>query len=157
MLSARHSTLQDVVARWLISLPGWTVVPEVSFAIYAERGVIDLLAWHAPTETLLVIEVKTEIVDLQDVLGVLDRKTRLASRFARERGWHLELWRRGCLSRRAPRIDGASRPMRHSYVRRCPPVGDRCDGGSWPPAAASRASRFCHIPTGVALSDSRSA
>ena len=44
LLSARHSALQDAVVRWLDSLPGWTVLPEVSFAIYAERGVIDLLA-----------------------------------------------------------------------------------------------------------------
>ncbi len=88
LLSARHSALQDSVARWLTSLPGWSVLPEVSFAIYAERGVIDLLAWHAPTRTLLVIEVKTEIVDLPELLGVLDRKSRLAPKIARERGWY---------------------------------------------------------------------
>ena len=63
------------------------MVPEVSFAIYGERGWIDLLAWHAATQTLLVIEIKTLIVDLQDLLGVLDRKTRLAAQIGRERGW----------------------------------------------------------------------
>jgi len=87
LLSARHSTLQQAVAGWLGALPGWTVVPEVSFAIYGERGRIDLLGWHAPTRTLLVIEIKTEIVDIQDLLGVLDQKTRLAAKIARERGW----------------------------------------------------------------------
>ncbi len=87
LLSARHSALQQAVAGWLHTIPGWTVVPEVSFAIYAERGRIDLLAWQAATQTLRVIEVKTEIVDIQDLLGVLDRKTRLGPRIARERGW----------------------------------------------------------------------
>lgn len=50
-------------------------MPEVSFSIYGERGVIDLLAWHGPSRTLLVIELKTEVVDAAEMLGVLDRKT----------------------------------------------------------------------------------
>ena len=65
---------------------GWQVSPEVSFSYYGERGVIDLLAWHAPTGTLLVVEVKIDIVDAQELLGTLDRKTRLARRVARDRG-----------------------------------------------------------------------
>ena len=67
---------------------GWQIAPEVSFAIMGERGVIDLLAWHAPTRTLLVIELKTEIVDIGELVGVVDRKTRLAERIGRERGWY---------------------------------------------------------------------
>jgi transcriptional regulator with XRE-family HTH domain len=87
LLNARHSALGDTVARWLRRL-GWEVAPEVSFAISGERGWIDLLAWHAPTRTVLVIELKTEIVDLQELLGVVDRKTRLAARIGRDRGWN---------------------------------------------------------------------
>lgn len=87
LLNARHSALQGAVARWLGQIPGWAIAPEVSFAFYAERGWIDLLAWHEPTRTLLVIEIKTQIVDVQELLGVLDRKTRLAARIGRERGW----------------------------------------------------------------------
>ena len=86
LLNSRHSSLGNAVASWLRRL-GWEVAPEVSFAISGERGWIDLLAWHAPTQTLLMIELKTEIVDLQDLLGVVDRKTRLAARIARDRGW----------------------------------------------------------------------
>ena len=86
LLNWRHSRLGNAVAEWLRRL-GWEVAPEVSFAIGGERGWIDLLAWHAPTRTLLVIELNTEIVDLQELLGVVDRKTRLAHRIARERGW----------------------------------------------------------------------
>jgi hypothetical protein len=63
------------------------VAPEVSFAIYGERGWIDLLAWHSSTRTLLVIEIKTELVDVSEMVGVVDRKVRLAPQIARERGW----------------------------------------------------------------------
>lgn len=87
LLNSSHSALADEVTRWLLSFDGWHVAPEVSFAIFAERGLIDLLAWHAPTGTLLVIELKTQIADVQELVGVMDRKTRLAPRIARERGW----------------------------------------------------------------------
>lgn len=55
--------------------------------IYRESGWIDLLAWHASSATLLVIEVKTEIVDVQELIGLVDRKARLASQIGGERGW----------------------------------------------------------------------
>lgn len=87
LLNSRHSALGNAVARWLDQL-GWQVAPEVSFAISGERGVIDLLAWHAPTRTLLVIEIKTEIVDIGELIGIVDRKTRLAPRIARDRRWY---------------------------------------------------------------------
>ncbi len=87
LLGARHSALHEAVATRFASLPGWTAVPEVTFSIYGERGAIDVLAWHAPTRTLLVIELKTELVDVQELLGTLDRKRRLAPRIAADRGW----------------------------------------------------------------------
>jgi hypothetical protein len=62
------------------------VEPEVSFSIYGERGVIDQLAWHAATAHVLVVELKTELVDINELLGTLDRKRRLIMRIARERG-----------------------------------------------------------------------
>ncbi len=65
-------------------------MPEVSFSIYGERGVIDMLAWHSGRRALLVIELKSEIVDVNELLGTLDRKRRLAWRIARERGWNPE-------------------------------------------------------------------
>ena len=95
LLNARHSALHESVARVLAAIPGWTLAPEVSFAIYGERGVIDILAWHAPTRTLLVIELKTEIVDINELMGTVDRKRRLAAVVGRERGWLAErvaLW-----------------------------------------------------------------
>jgi hypothetical protein len=84
--NVRHATLASAVAGYLLSL-GWQVSPEVSFAIYGERGWVDILAWHPPSRTLLVVEVTTELVDIHDTLGVLDRKARLAPKIAQERGW----------------------------------------------------------------------
>ena len=50
LLNAKHSELHELVARWFAAeLPEWVLAPEVSFAIYGERGVIDILAWHEPT------------------------------------------------------------------------------------------------------------
>lgn len=68
-------------------LPGWVQVPEVSFSIYGERGAIDILAYHAASGSLLLIELKTEIVDVNELVGTLDRKARLGPRIAHDRGW----------------------------------------------------------------------
>lgn len=87
LLSARHGALHEAVARWFATLPEWTAEPEVSFSIRGERGIIDILAWHPTRRVLLVIELKTEIVDVNEMLGTLDRKRRLAWSIARERGW----------------------------------------------------------------------
>lgn len=87
LVNAGHSALHESVARHFAGLDGWQVAPEVSFAIFGERGVIDILAWHAPSCCLLVIELKTVIVDVQAMVGGVDRKHRLARTIARERGW----------------------------------------------------------------------
>jgi transcriptional regulator with XRE-family HTH domain len=88
LLNARHSALENGLSAMLLALDGWQVIPEASFSIYGERGWIDVLAWHQPTRTLLVIEIKTEIVDVQQIIGLLDRKIRLAPKVARERAWN---------------------------------------------------------------------
>lgn len=88
LLNARHSALHESVARTFRDLSEWEIAPEVSFNARGERGVIDILAWHGPTRTLLVIELKTEIVDINELMGTLDRKVRLAPSVAAARGWH---------------------------------------------------------------------
>jgi len=87
LLYARHAALHESVARWFLRMPGWELAPEVSFAIRGERGVIDILAWHAQTRSLLVIELKTEVVDISELMGTIHRKRRLAAEVARGRGW----------------------------------------------------------------------
>jgi len=87
MLALDHSLLAEDVVAAFSGFGGWLVAPEVSFSIYGERGVIDLLAFHPASGTLLVIELKTALVDVNEMVGTLDRKTRLAPRIAAERGW----------------------------------------------------------------------
>ena len=87
LLSARHSALHESVAGRFERLQGWQFAPEVSFSIYGERGTIDILAYHAASGALLVIELKTEIVDVNDLVGTLDRKARLGPTIAADRGW----------------------------------------------------------------------
>jgi transcriptional regulator with XRE-family HTH domain len=88
MLNRRHSNLHELVARWFgDAVPDWVLAPEVSYSIYGERGVIDILAWHPGRRALLIIELKTDIVDVNDLVGSADRRKRLARTIAGERGW----------------------------------------------------------------------
>jgi len=88
LLNAGHAALHESLARYLCELSGWVHAPEVSFAIYGERGVIDILAFHPATGSLLVIELKTELVALENLLSTMDVRLRHATAIARERGWH---------------------------------------------------------------------
>lgn len=88
MLSLRHSQLHESVARALVTdFTEWLLVPEASFSIYGERGVIDLLLWHPGRRALLIIELKTDLVDVNELLATMDRKRRLAWQVAKDRGW----------------------------------------------------------------------
>lgn len=88
LLNARHSRLHEVVAdTFPRQFPGWSLAPEVSFSIYGERGIIDLVAWNVAHRSLLVIELKTDIADVNEIIGTFNRKVRLAWRIAEERGW----------------------------------------------------------------------
>src|SRR4051794_19020277 len=42
LLNAGHSALHEAVARWFAALPDWILVPEKSFGIFGERGVVDV-------------------------------------------------------------------------------------------------------------------
>ncbi len=88
LLDAKHAALAERVAAELARFAGWVLAPEVSFAIYRERGRIDILAWHPATRSLLIGELKTELSDMQDTLGTIDMKRRLAKEIARQRGWY---------------------------------------------------------------------
>jgi hypothetical protein len=87
LLNAGHAALHEQIARHFETLAGWVQAPEVSFAVYSERGVIDILAFHEPTGSLLVIELKTELVSLEDLLTTMDVRMRHAAKIAADRGW----------------------------------------------------------------------
>jgi transcriptional regulator with XRE-family HTH domain len=86
-LNAKHAALAELATRWLAAGRAWLVRPEVSFSEFGERGVVDLLCWHAEARALLLVELKTELVDIGGLLATLDRKHRLAREIARPLDW----------------------------------------------------------------------
>lgn len=87
-IDEEHATIVEQLAAILTRL-GWRVEPEASFNHYGDRGRIDLLAYHPATGTLLIIEVKTVLTDLQAMFGSMNVKHRVASVLAKERGWEI--------------------------------------------------------------------
>ena len=82
----RHARLQ-VCLVGLLTRHGWTVLVEHSFNQYGARGRIDVLAHHPIAHALVVVEIKTRLVDVGDILGRLDVKRRVAPILAREPSW----------------------------------------------------------------------
>lgn len=89
LLDEDHAAIVETVVRRLRAA-GWTVEVEASFAIWGERGSIDVLGFHPATGALVVIEVKSVVPDSQAMLHGIDRKARLASDLAAERGWRVQ-------------------------------------------------------------------
>jgi transcriptional regulator with XRE-family HTH domain len=82
-----HASLVEYVVGQLHDL-GWQTRVEVTFNHFGERGSADIVAWHAATRTLLLIEVKTQIGDVQATVSTFERKVRILPEvLAREEGW----------------------------------------------------------------------
>jgi hypothetical protein len=80
MINERHSALHESVARSLANaFPDWVMAHEVSFNVFGERGVVDMILWHPARRPLLIIELKTELVELGLLLATVDRRRRLAA------------------------------------------------------------------------------
>lgn len=86
LLDRDHAVMVEAVIGQL-SGHGWLTVPEATFQVAGERGSVDILAWHEAARSLLVIEVKSVVPDIQATLGGVDRKVRIAPALARQRGW----------------------------------------------------------------------
>ena len=126
MVAAAHADLHEAVVRLLRQREGWAWRGEVSFSIYGERGVIDILAWHEASGSLLIIELKTELVDPQALVATMDRRTRLAARIASRFGW-----RPTSVSSWVVVSEGSTNRRRH-------------DRHSWPAAERLSCRRTCH-------------
>jgi DNA-binding Xre family transcriptional regulator len=85
-LAEAHVAMAELVTRMLLGA-GWEVRPEVSFNHFGERGVVDLVAWHPATRTALLIELKTELADINELLAVTGRRRRLALVILEPLGW----------------------------------------------------------------------
>jgi transcriptional regulator with XRE-family HTH domain len=86
LMDAAHAVLEQTLVRDLRAA-GCTVEVEVSFSVYGDRGRCDAVAYHADTGTLLIVEAKTRLGDVQELLGRLDVKARLGPQIARRLGW----------------------------------------------------------------------
>jgi transcriptional regulator with XRE-family HTH domain len=135
LLDERHAALVRSVAEALTRL-GFEVRVEHTFNIWGERGSIDILAWHPVLRVVLAIEVKTRLVDFQDLLASTDRKRRLLPIICEQEGWAAqafgsvlalpeESWARHAVRRFAPILDAAF-PARTVAVRRwlTEPIGN---------------------------------
>ena len=109
---AHAATVAAMVVR--LEHDRWLVAVEATFSIWGERGSIDILAWHPATETVLVVEVKSVIPDLQALLYGVDRKARLAPEIAGQRGWRPSTVGRLLVVAESPTSRG--RVRRHSTV-----------------------------------------
>jgi transcriptional regulator with XRE-family HTH domain len=102
---------------------GWEVVVEVTYAVFGERGSIDVLAWRGAERALLIVEVKSDVVSNEATLRKHDEKVRLARGIALERF----SWRAATVSRllvlpdtRTARRRLASEPLASAYPTRGP-------------------------------------
>src|SRR5215213_6645375 len=73
LLDAGHAGLVAQLAE-ILGTAGWAIVPEATFAIGGERGSVDVLAWHEASASVLIVEVKSVVPDIQGMLAPLDRK-----------------------------------------------------------------------------------
>jgi transcriptional regulator with XRE-family HTH domain len=127
LLDERHAALLGSTVGLLTSL-GWLTDVEATYSHYGERGSIDILAWHEASHSLLVVEIKSELVSVEATLRKLDEKVRLAAIVAAERwpGRHSGLGRvlvlpsttteRRRVERHAAVLDAAL-PLRNDMLR----------------------------------------
>lgn len=79
LLDSRHAAIVEATVRRLREA-GWDIRVEVSYSVFGERGSIDVLAGHEPTRTVVVDEIKADIVRIDDTVRKLDEKVRLVKR-----------------------------------------------------------------------------
>lgn len=95
LLDEAHANLVGAAAARLTAL-GWEAHAEVTYAVYGERGSVDLLGWHPAARVVLVVEVKSALVSVEETLRRHDAKMRLAPRIAAERFGEADV-KAGCL------------------------------------------------------------
>jgi DNA-binding Xre family transcriptional regulator len=87
LLDAAHAALVNAVVTRLEVL-GWVVSAEYTYSEWGERGSVDVLGWLPAARALVIVEVKSVLVDSQDLLAGLDRKRRIVPGLvARDRRW----------------------------------------------------------------------
>jgi transcriptional regulator with XRE-family HTH domain len=88
LIDRAHASIVEYVVKHLREL-GWEVIVEYGFNHYGDRGSVDVLAWHPGTRTLLIVEVKSILTDLQATFTSFATKVRVVPALVRrEFGWN---------------------------------------------------------------------
>lgn len=77
LLDERHAALVGATIA-MLRRRSWVTEVEVSYSHFGERGSIDVIAWQLETQSMLVVEVKTELISIEATVRKLDEKMRLA-------------------------------------------------------------------------------
>ena len=87
LLDRAHATLVEHVISALRAAD-WQVMPEFTFNVFGDRVSSTSSPWHPMERILLIVEVKSILTDLQNLLAALSRKPRVVPRAAGEQlGW----------------------------------------------------------------------
>jgi transcriptional regulator with XRE-family HTH domain len=87
VLDEEHALLVNAVAA-ILRHHGWQILVEYTFNHFGDRGSVDLIGWHQHHRSLVLVEVKSRIADLQDLHAAMARKRRIVpTLLVRERGW----------------------------------------------------------------------
>lgn len=135
LVDAAHAALVEIVVG-VLRRYNWEVEVEFTFNVFGDRGSVDVLAWHAATRTLLIIEVIT-------IHGLAIDARVARAKAARGPGRGAGAARLGCSARSSwptgpPRIGRSSRGMPRLSMRPCRPERTR--------SAAGSASHKAHCP-----------
>ena len=91
LLDRDHAAIVELLVREMTAL-GWETIVEFSVNHDGDRGSVDIVGWHPGARALLLVEVKTLIVDVQELTAAIDRKSRVVPRLITlERGWLLSI------------------------------------------------------------------
>jgi transcriptional regulator with XRE-family HTH domain len=87
VLDEEHARLVNTVAA-ILRAHGWQILVEYTFNHFGDRGSVDLIGWHPRHLSLVLVEVKSRITDVQDLHAAMARKRRIVpTLLGRERGW----------------------------------------------------------------------
>jgi hypothetical protein len=90
MLDREHAALVDQTVA-LLQSEHWETLVEYTFSVFGERGSVDVIGWREDFAALLIVEVKSAIVDQQNLFSSTDRRRQLVPPLlARERGWRAQ-------------------------------------------------------------------
>ena len=87
LVDSRHAPVVSAASK-VVASNAWQVLQEVTYAIYGERGSIDLVGLRKDEAMALIMEVKSEVTSWEETQRKFDEKVRLLPKILAEReGW----------------------------------------------------------------------